>query len=207
MTKYDYYQDLTGRIFGNWYVVKQHNEGAKLNSQTLWDCRCTCGMCDTVRVVNAWKLLTRPFVMTMHREYKDRLYKIWVGIKTRWFNSKSKIYKFYGARGITICDEWMIYTNFRDWAIANGYDDSLTIDRIDTNGMYEPKNCRWIPQKEQARNTRFNHNVTIGNEAKCIAEWCEIYKISPQTVNSRLSRGWNENDAITTPVNMGGTRC
>ena len=83
-----------------------------------------------------------------------RIYSIWIDIKSRVFNSKNKSYKDYGGRGITICDDWLDVRNFYNWAMSNGYEEELSIDRIDNDGNYEPSNCRWTTQNIQARNRR-----------------------------------------------------
>ena len=91
---------------------------------------------------------------TRHGETRTRLHNIWKNIRKRTSNKNVKCYESYGGKGIKVCDEWHIYENFRDWALANGYDDSLTIDRINNDGNYEPSNCRWTTKNVQARNTR-----------------------------------------------------
>ena len=123
-------------------------------------------------------------------------------MKQRCLNSNQKVYKYYGGRGITICQEWIDdFMSFYDWALENGYQDNLTIDRIDVNGGYEPNNCRWLTMEAQLGNTRRNHFVEINGESHTIAEWARIYGISPQTINSRLRKGVSEQDAILIPVN------
>ena len=84
-----------------------------------------------------------------------RLASIYQGMKQRCYNTKRSNYKYYGGRGIVICDEWLNSPQaFYDWAMANGYQENLTIDRINTDGNYEPQNCRWASFKEQATNKR-----------------------------------------------------
>ena len=133
----------------------------------------------------------------LNPNYKDgrkstRLYGIYANIKSRCYNSNVPSYKRYGARGITICQEWQNdFKAFYDWAISHGYSDELTIDRIDNDGNYEPSNCRWVSVKEQSTNRCNNHLVTINEMTKALSEWCEFYKINYKTVRDRLKRGWD----------------
>jgi len=89
-----------------------------------------------------------------HGLRNHRLYRIWYNLKYRCNSEKGKFYKDYGGRGITYCKEWGNFLSFYKWAIANGYKENLTIDRINNDGNYEPTNCRWVTQNIQTRNTR-----------------------------------------------------
>lgn len=137
--------------------------------------------------------------------YKDgrkgtRLYSIYNNMKTRCYNQHSRSYPRYGGRGISICEEWLSdFGSFKEWAGENGYADSLTIDRIDVNGNYDPSNCRWIPIQQQALNTSKNHLVEIDGETKPLTEWSRLYGINPKTVRDRLARAWDYERAIKTP--------
>lgn len=89
---------------------------------------------------------------------RSRLYSIWIGIKARCYNNKDTTYKYYGGKGINVCDEWKDdYLAFKNWALANGYEDNLTIDRKNSKQGYSPSNCQWITQSENIRNAMKEH--------------------------------------------------
>ena len=138
---------------------------------------------------------------TTNGESITRLYKIYKHIKNRCYNIKDPRYSDWGGRGIIVCDEWKDnFRNFKQWALNNGYNDTLTIDRIDNNDNYEPNNCRWITQKIQNRNKRNTKYITINNETKTLADWCEIYNIKYKIVLSRIYRKWDPLKALITPI-------
>lgn len=110
-------------------------------------------------------------------------------MKDRCYNKNNSRYARYGGRGIKVCEEWLHdFMAFYNWAINNGYDESLTIDRIDNDGDYCPENCRWATQREQSRNRSSNVAITIGNSTRTLLEWCEIFGLSYSTVSMRYRR-------------------
>lgn len=137
------------------------------------------------------------------KQYR-RLYGIYNGIKKRCYNNRCSRYKDYGGRGISMCAEWLNRDNgfdsFVDWALANGYADDLTIDRIDVDGDYSPKNCRWCTLKEQNQNKRTTIWVDYRGEHIQLMELCERAAVSYDTVHDRLfKRGWDIEDAVNKP--------
>ena len=136
-----------------------------------------------------------------HGDSYTRLYSVYQSIIDRCYNINNKRFNDYGGRGIDVCDEWKNnYIAFKEWAISNGYQEGLSIDRIDNDMGYSSSNCRWVTRKTQQNNTRFNHIVEYNNESKTIAEWSEITGIKYDTLYSRLYRGWTAEKALTTPV-------
>lgn len=142
-----------------------------------------------------------------HGDHKKRLYRIWIGMKYRCNNPNHSYYRDYGARGITVCGEWEKYENFRDWALSNGYQNDLTIDRIDNDKGYSPENCRWITMKKQSNNRRTNRVIECNGEKHTLSEWSEIVGVCVGTLWDRLKNGWSTERALFEPVhNNGGNR-
>lgn len=126
-------------------------------------------------------------------------YTAWVNMRGRCLNPNNAGYKNYGGRGIMVCTRWKAFTAF--------YADmgprllpSLTIDRINNDGDYEPGNCRWATQKQQRRNARSNHHLTFHGETMCMSEWEERLGMNPSVLSSRIRRGWNVERALTEPL-------
>ena len=128
-------------------------------------------------------------------------------MKQRCYNPHTNVYKYYGGRGITVCDEWLkSYHAFRDWAFANGYREDLSIDRIDNDKGYSPENCRWVSVNEQRRNRRNSHWITINGETKRITDWSNETGISIQTFYKRLKRGITGEKLISKKPVIGAAR-
>lgn len=133
--------------------------------------------------------------------YSNRLYRIWKTTRERCNYKKHVHYKYYGERGIKVCKEWQEhFMSFYTWAMSNGYQDGLTIDRIDNNGNYEPSNCRWITMKEQCNNRSSNKIIAAFNESKTAADWEKDprAKVNAILIKSRIIHGWNSEEAIIT---------
>jgi hypothetical protein len=126
----------------------------------------------------------------------SRLYNIWTQMIQRCINQNLDHYDRYGGRGIKVCDEWMDFEMFAEWARGNGYNEGLSIDRLDVNGNYEPSNCKWSTDVEQQRNKRNNRYLTINGETKTVAEWAEISGLSYKTLQRRLYTGCKEENLI-----------
>lgn len=132
----------------------------------------------------------RCYDMKTHGMTNSRLYHIWKSMKARCYNPKHESYYLYGGRGITICPEWRnSFEAFRDWAYSTGYNDKLSIDRIDNNGNYTPENCRWATPKAQARNRSTSRYINIGNISMTLVEWAEIIGLSPRSITIASQRG------------------
>lgn len=207
--------DLTGQKIGRLKVLKRAPNN-KFN-QVCWVCLCDCG--NTVTVIGT-RLHNRKTLscgcirkeITKQRNLdtgkakgasKTRLYSIYKGIKRRLFNQNDASFSNYGGRGIEICREWLDdYKEFERWALKNGYNENLTIDRIDVNGNYCPENCRWVDRKTQSNNKRNNHFITVNGITKTLSEWSDISGVHYYTIFDRISHGWNERDAIFTPASM-----
>lgn len=182
----------------------------KLYSNNSCDCICKCGKkvkgiklysirSGNTKSCGCYNLELIAKRNTTHGDSKTRLYKIWQGMKKRCFNPNAVRYELYGGRGITVCQEWLDWSIFKEWAIKNGYDDSLTIERKNTNKDYCPENCEWIPLSQQANNRSMCHLITLNGETHNITEWSKITGIPRTSITSRIRRGWTPEKAITTP--------
>ena len=129
---------------------------------------------------------------------RSRLYHIWNSMKMRCANPNAISYPRYGAKGIKVCEEWQKFVPFFEWAIANGYDDKLTIERIDNKGDYSPSNCCWATRKQQQNNTSYNRLYTYNGETLSIMQWAEKTGIHPNMLYKRMARGWSIEEALKT---------
>ena len=117
-------------------------------------------------------------------------------MKERCRNPHNKRYDRYGGRGISVCEEWMDFSAFRDWMLANGYRQGLSIDRIDSDGNYTPENCRLVDTATQNRNYSRNHLLTYNGQTKCIQEWAEETGLLSTTILFRLRSGMTAEEAL-----------
>ena len=132
-----------------------------------------------------------------------RLYKTWLHMKERCYSPKDKRYAHYGERGIVLCEKWKNdFLTFAEWAVNNGYEEHLTIDRIDVNKGYCPENCRWVTMIVQQNNRSNNRIVEMNGERHTLSEWTRILGLSIVSLNYRIKRGWSYEKISTTPMRV-----
>ena len=200
--------DLTNQRYGRLLVTDFVGYGEK-SKKKRWKCLCDCGNICVVdqchlrsghttscgcfhkeRLVDVGKN-NRKFSVTV-----DRLRRIYCSMITRCYNQNNRAFRWYGAKGITVCQEWRDdKQNFIKWALENGYSETLTLDRIDSNGNYDPSNCRWVDVKTQIR----NRSNTIKLYGKPLAEWCDILHLDYKVILRRMYSGSSFEEAISKP--------
>lgn len=203
--------DLTGMIFGRLVVIGRAEEN-KNNKNVYWNCICDCGNKATPsgcslkagrsKSCGCYADEVRVSSNTTHGLSDTRIFHIFNGMKERCYNPNNKNYQHYGQRGIKICDGWLNdFVSFYNWSIKNGYRDNYSIDRINTNGNYEPGNCRWANFKTQQNNRTNNHPITLSGRTQTMTQWADETGIDARLIHARIVRlGWSEQKAITTPV-------
>ena len=188
------FKDITNQKFGRLTAIRYLGK-------SKWECKCDCGnivdifgehlrrghtkSCGCLlKEIASNKTIERN---TTHNKSKTRLYRIYSNMKSRCYNKQHSAYQNYGGRGINICDEWLnSFVVFYDWAMDNGYQDDLSIDRIDNNKGYSPDNCHWATSKQQCNNTRSNVYFTYNGKKHTLAEWCSILGLKYFTVYRRI---------------------
>lgn len=193
----------TGDRFGYLTIIKEvesdrHNYGGLIRR---FECKCDCGNIVIERLSTLRRRkdnISCGCIKTgfhTHSDTHTRIYGCWQSMKDRCLNPNCKAYKYYGGRGIKICDEWYNYELFRDWALENGYTEDLTIDRLDVNGNYEPSNCRWATMSEQQQNKRDSRLLMFKGVTKHVVEWSKETGVPAQTIWKRFIK-YGESELI-----------
>lgn len=194
-----------GSVFGRLTVVGH----TKIRGRQACECVCDCGATHVVASSDLRASRTkscgclnaeqRRVSNLTHGDSKKRLFKIWAQMIERCKPGLVQS-RNYGNRGIRVCREWQNYEGFREWALANGYRDDLTIERMDVNGNYSPSNCTWITRARQACNRRATIRVAFCGVTKCLSEWCREKGCNYHTAVSRYWKGWSAEHLFDPPV-------
>lgn len=187
--------DWVGKRFGVLTVIGYDGVHITPSGGICKKLKCLCDVCGGVHIKITNSLHdkctcpNKPRRKT-HGKSNTPLYNVWYAIKQRCYYKKNISYKYYGERGIKMCDDWYNdFQTFYNWSMSNGYKKGLTIDRIDVNGNYEPNNCRWIGVYEQANNKRTNINFTYDGKTMSLKAWCRYLNVSYKTCMTRYYRG------------------
>lgn len=180
--------DLTGMRFNRLTVVRLFERTQR--RRYVWLCKCDCGnMVKTTsehlksghtKSCGCWNNERIAKVNFKNGLNGTRLYYSWYNMCNRCNRENNYEYIHYGARGITVCDEWLGdngFVNFTDWAFKNGYNDTLTLDRKDNSKGYSPENCRWVDKFVQANNKRNNRFIKINGEIGTVANMARKYDV------------------------------
>lgn len=189
-------KDLSGQIFGELTVIERVSS---VGEQGRYKCLCSCGNYTEVFGCNLVTGATKSCgcirrkrtskLKFSHGQHGSRLYRCWRNMLDRCENENNKEYSNYGLRNISVCQEWHDFRNFYNWAMANGYQDNLTIERLNVNSGYSPENCTWATMYVQARNRTDNRKITFNGKTMVITDWAKELGVSVATIRNRLNRG------------------
>ena len=189
--------DLSGKRFGRLTVLGLDH--MNWNSISYWLCKCDCGnevivarhnlLRGTTKSCGCYSSEMSRDRLTKHGMTGQRLYTIWRGMRRRCIDENDNHYDRYGGRGINVCHEWNDFETFHDWAMHNGYEPGLTIDREDNDGNYCPENCRWVTAMAQANNRSSNRRFTYNGHTKTISEWSLVLNVHKTTLARRIDKG------------------
>lgn len=188
--------NIVGKKFGMLTVLEECKEHDKHN-KIVYKCQCDCGNICYKQSSPLRTGRTKSCGCLKPGISGTKIYNIFYGMKKRCYNKNDPRYEHWGGRGIRICDEWLTSPKtFYDWAINNGYRDSLTIKRLDNNKGYSPDNCKWTTSKEQANNRRSNVYLEYNGEVKTIAQWSEKLNIHYACLWKRHKLGWSDEECL-----------
>lgn len=211
--------DYTGIKIGKINVISLVNRN---NGKSYWNCICDCGntfVGDINNIKYRIEKLNQKYCnkcksdcFIIHgdakkRSKKLRLYSIWQGMKARCEKEYASHYKYYGGKGISVCNEWQSYSIFRDWALLNGYNDNLSIERINSDSNYCPENCIWATSKEQSWNTSQVIRIIHKNKEYTTRDLSNITGLNIDLIRNRLYKGWSIEQIINTPHRTIAKRC
>ncbi len=189
-----------GDKFSEWEVI-----GERVVGKNQIKCRCSCGKESVVRITRLANSESRSCgclqikQMTKHGLASSLEYKTWKTMISRCYKEYNPSYKWYGAKGIRVCDRWLeSIENFIE-DMGNRPSKKYSIDRIDGDKDYNKENCKWSTRHEQASNTSSNRNITAFGKTLCLSEWSRKFKINYTTLRTRLLKGWDPEKALTTP--------
>ena len=204
--------NLSGQRFGRLVAeYRAPNAGEGTSSKAKWNCLCDCGGTTIVHAsalrsgntkscgcLNQEISAITGGKTRRHGMTKTPIWIVWGSMLQRCENPHHKSFKYYGGRGITVCERWHTFENF--YADMGDVPTGLSIERNDVNGNYEPDNCRWATTTEQGANKRNNTLITANGETKNLMAWCRECGISKVTLMDRIKRGWSPERAIATPA-------
>lgn len=204
-------------------VIEYKNSLGKIKTRAKYGLyKCSCGNEKEISIsnVNSGRQLScgcygienRSKIATTHGLSKHPLFKIWGWMRTRCQNPNATHYKEYGGRGVKVCKEWNEdFKKFYDWAIENGWEKSLELDKDSIPNkmgikalLYSPKYCCFVTKKENCNNRRSNKIISYNGISKTMQQWSELLGFNEDVLYNRFKYGWSVEKAITTPVRVNG---